>query len=110
MEDDNGVMVARMRDKITFKDWIEKIFSEKTNDFQDTPRGSSNSLSNGESSVSQNQWEFYLQEIENYFQELLSTSGLEEEEGSGQQESDIAQISPTEPGVSEQNISITVTL
>jgi len=98
MEDDQGVMVARMRDKITFKDWLDKWFKDKTNDSQD--RIASLSSSNLESPVNRNQWEFYLQEIENYYQELLSSKP---EEGSCVQENDDSQIGPIEPHVTEQN-------
>ena len=108
MEDDQGVMVARMRDKITFKDWLDKWFKDKTNDSQD--RIASLSSSNLESPVNRNQWEFYLQEIENYYQELLSSKP---EEGSCVQENDDSQIGPIEPHVTEQNnynmVTITMT-
>lgn len=97
MEDDNGVMVARMRDKITFKDWLDKMFNDKANDSQD--KSASPSSNN---SVTQNQWGFYLQEIENYYQELLS-SNLEE--GSCGQDNDDSQISPIETDVTERNNS-----
>ncbi|KAK7309582.1 hypothetical protein RJT34_06429 [Clitoria ternatea] len=90
MEDDHGVMVARTRDKITFKDWLDKLFNDKINDSQDKSASlSSTNLEN----VNQNQWEFYLQEIENYFQELSSNL----EEGSCVQDNDDSQISPIEP-------------
>ncbi|CAK8537138.1 unnamed protein product [Lathyrus sativus] len=74
MEDDSGVMVAKMKDKVTFKDWLDKMFSDKISDY------SQNRLSASPSSTSlvQNQWEFYLQDIENYYQELLLSSNLEE--------------------------------
>lgn len=104
MEDDNGVMVARVKDKITFIDWLEKMFNDKTNDSQD--RSASTSTTNLESPVTQNQWEYYLQEIDSYYQELLS-SKLEEE--SCEQDNDDTQISPIEPDVIEQNSSNTVT-
>ncbi|XP_027192458.1 putative U-box domain-containing protein 50 isoform X2 [Cicer arietinum] len=95
MEDDSGVMVAKMRDKVTFKDWLDKIFSDKTNDYSQNSLSASPSTTN----LGQNQWEFYLQDIENYYQELLS-SNLEE--GSY----DNLHISPTiEPRVTQQNNS-----
>ncbi|KAK7407195.1 hypothetical protein VNO78_08902 [Psophocarpus tetragonolobus] len=98
MEDDHGAMVARMRDKITFKDWLDKWFNDKTNDSQD--RSTSLSSSNLESPVNHNQWEFYLQEIENYYQELLSSKS---EEGNCGLDNDDLQIGPIEPHVTEQN-------
>ncbi|CAI8595499.1 unnamed protein product [Vicia faba] len=74
MEDDSGVMVAKMKDKVTFKDWLDKMLSDKTSDY------SHNRLSGSPSSTNlvQNQWEFYLQDRENYYQELLLSSNLEE--------------------------------
>ncbi|WJX61849.1 hypothetical protein P8452_46901 [Trifolium repens] len=98
MEDDSGVMVAKIRDKVTFKDWLDKMFSDKTNDY------SHNRLSASPSTINlvQNQWEFYLQDIENYYQELLS-SNLEE--GSYVQDNDDSHISPIEPHVTELNSS-----
>ncbi|XP_045809463.1 putative U-box domain-containing protein 50 isoform X1 [Trifolium pratense] len=98
MEDDSGVMVAKMRDKVTFKDWLDKMFSDKTNDYSQNRLSASPSIIN----LVQNQWEFYLQDIENYYQELLS-SNLEE--GSYVQDNDNSHISPIEPHVTELNNS-----
>ncbi|KAJ7943737.1 Kinase family protein [Quillaja saponaria] len=104
MEDDNGVMVAKLRDKLSFRDWLGKMFLEN---LINSPGRSSRRLSPSSTNLgspgSQNQWEFNLQEIENYFQELLS-SNLIEEEGI-EQDNDVLQISPTEPDLSEQNNS-----
>lgn len=96
MEDDNGVTVARMRDKITFKDWLDKMFNDKTNDDGIASPSSTTNLGQN------NQWEFYLQEIENYYQELMS-SNLNEEG-----DNDESQIGPTETDVTERNISSNV--
>ncbi|KAL2349012.1 hypothetical protein Fmac_003012 [Flemingia macrophylla] len=98
MEDDHGVMVARMRDKVTFKEWLDKWFNDKTND----SHGRSESLSstNLESPGNQNQWEFYLQEIDNYYQELLSSNS---EEGSCVLDNDDSQTGPIEAHVTEHN-------
>lgn len=101
MEDDHGVMVARTRDKITFKEWLDKLFNDKTNDSNDRS-ASSLSSTNLESPENQNQWEFYLQEIENYYQELLSSKL---EEGSCVPDNDDSQIGPIEPHVAEHNNS-----
>ncbi|XP_058775991.1 putative U-box domain-containing protein 50 isoform X2 [Vicia villosa] len=100
MEDDSGVMVAKMKDKVTFKDWLDKMFSDKTSDY------SQNRLSASPSSINlvQNQWEFYLQDIENYYQELLSSSNLEE--GIYVQENDDLHVgTKIEPLVTELNNS-----
>lgn len=100
MEDDKGVMVARMRDKITFKDWLDKMFNDKNNDSLD--RTASPSSNNLDSSVTQNHWESCLQEIDNYYQQLLSSSNLDD--GTCRQDND-----PIEPDVTERNYSIKVT-
>ncbi|XP_027360013.1 putative U-box domain-containing protein 50 [Abrus precatorius] len=100
MEDDHGVMVAKMRDKLTFKDWLDKLFIDKTSDSQD--RSASLSSTNLESHGNQNQWEFHAQEIENYYQELLSSKL---EEGSCVQDNDDSRISPIEPDVTERDKS-----
>ncbi|XP_028802777.1 LOW QUALITY PROTEIN: putative U-box domain-containing protein 50 [Neltuma alba] len=106
MEDDNGVVVARMRDKITFKDWLDKLLPREPFDSPDY-RGSANSSSASmESPGSQNQWEFYLQEIETYFQDLLSSHTNDEQLSLEHQDSDISRISGVEPDdVREQNNS-----
>lgn len=99
MEDDSGVMVAKMRDKVTFKDWLDKMFSDKTNYYSHNRLSASPSSTN----LVQNQWEFYLQDIENYYQELLS-SNLEE--GSYVQENDGLHVCPKfEPHVTDLNNS-----
>lgn len=105
MEDDNGVTLARTRDKGSFKEWLERVFTERNMDspVSRNSRGSSTSSAIVESPVSQNQWEFYLQEIESYFQDLLS-SNLDEQIF-GQQDNDGLQISPIEPDVTDHNDS-----
>ncbi|CAJ2636301.1 unnamed protein product [Trifolium pratense] len=89
MEDDSGVKVAKMRDnKTNFIDWIERVFCDKTIDSNERVSNSSRSSTsstNFEAHLDQNQWEFYVQEINNYFQELLS---LNMEGGNCEQEFD----------------------
>ncbi|CAL0311845.1 unnamed protein product [Lupinus luteus] len=99
-EDDNEVMVEKMKDKITFKDWLDKMFNDKTNGSPD--RIASTSTTNLESHVTQSQWELYLQEIDTYYQELLSSDLFEE--GSNQ-DNDNLEIRPIEPDVIESNSS-----
>ncbi|PON32216.1 Tyrosine-protein kinase [Parasponia andersonii] len=81
MEDDQGVMVAKLREKGSFKDWLGKIFIPNSpNSLEKNPRRllSSSSI-NLDSPSSQTQWENYVQEIEDYFQHLLSLN-LDEED------------------------------
>ncbi|KAE9613338.1 hypothetical protein Lal_00027757 [Lupinus albus] len=99
-EDDNEVMVEKMKDKITFKDWLDKMFNDKTNGSPD--RIASTSTTNLESHVTQSQWELYLQEIESYYQELLSSDLYEE---GCNHDNDNLEIRPIEPDVIESNTS-----
>lgn len=70
MEDDQGVMVARTRGKASFKGWFGKMFAESPTSHH--THGSSTSSTIADSLNSLNQWENYADEIENYFQQLLS--------------------------------------
>ncbi|XP_021818980.1 putative U-box domain-containing protein 50 [Prunus avium] len=95
MEDDQGVMVAKVREKGSFKGWLAKMFNENSADSLDTVSHPSLRFStNPNSPNSQNQWESCVREIENYFQHLLSLK-LDEEEDCGQG-NDRVQISPME--------------
>lgn len=101
MEDDNGVKVAKVREKINLKDRLERMFSDKAIEYSRhrSSSASSTSPTNLEAHLDQNQWEFCLQEIDTYLQELLS---LNLEEGScGQDINDVSHISPIEPYVEE---------
>jgi hypothetical protein len=84
MEDDEGVMVANMREKASLRGWFGKKFA-------DTPDRNSRSSSTLQSQNSQNQWESHAQEIESYFQLLLS-SDLDGDDPA--QENDGFQTSP----------------
>ncbi|BBH05808.1 U-box domain-containing protein kinase family protein [Prunus dulcis] len=95
MEDDQGVMVAKVREKGSLKSWLAKMFNENSADSLDKVSHPSLRFStNPNSPNSQNQWESCVQEIENYFQHLLSLK-LDEEEDCGQG-NDRVQISPME--------------
>ncbi|EXC35472.1 Putative U-box domain-containing protein 50 [Morus notabilis] len=95
MEDDQGVTVAKLREKGSFKDWLGKIFipNPPQNSLERNPRRvlSSSSI-NLDSPSTQSQWESYAQEIEDYFQHLLSLN-LDEEACDKEDES-FQQISP----------------
>lgn len=100
MEDHNGVKIASMRDKMNSKDWLERfMFCYKTIDSQHTNSSGPSSSTNLEPYLNQNEWEFSFQEIENYFQELLS---FNLEEGSSGQDNHGSQLSPIEPFVTER--------
>ncbi|XP_058774344.1 putative U-box domain-containing protein 50 [Vicia villosa] len=100
MEDDSGDKVAKMRDyKTNIKDCIARIFCDKTIDSNQGCSSSSRSSTSSESQIDQNEWEFYIREIDNYFQELLS---LNTDEGvCGQYNDDDSYFSPIEPFVQQ---------
>lgn len=78
MEDDQGVMVAKMKEKASLKDWIEKIFTDPANSSKANSRSSPSSSISLDSLNSQTQWEANISEIETYFQQL-SSSDLDED-------------------------------
>lgn len=96
MEDDKGLMVAKLRERSSFKGWLGKMFIEnQSNSFG---RNTGRSLSSStilHSPGSQNHRETHMQEIESYFQHLLSLN-LDGKEDFGQ-ENENSQTSPREP-------------
>ncbi|XP_027178324.1 putative U-box domain-containing protein 50 [Coffea eugenioides] len=70
IEDDQGVIVARIKERPSFKGWIGKFFPENANGKNHCESPSSSSASNG---GTPDQWEKYGEEIEKYFNELSSS-------------------------------------
>ncbi|KAA8546699.1 hypothetical protein F0562_003070 [Nyssa sinensis] len=97
VEDDQGVMVAKVRERNSLKGWLGKMFAESATIEKNPGTSPSSSTSND----SPYQWENYVQEIENYFEQLLSSNSDEEDH---EMENDILQTSPTEPDM-PQNMS-----
>nr|XP_011468674.1 PREDICTED: putative U-box domain-containing protein 50 [Fragaria vesca subsp. vesca] len=94
MEDDQGGMVAKMKDRISISLILGSMFGSR----QSSPPSSTK---NHSSSLENMQWESYVQEIEIYLQQLCSTL---DEEDLREQESDISQqASPTDAIVLELN-------
>ncbi|KAL6222826.1 hypothetical protein ACLB2K_006216 [Fragaria x ananassa] len=94
MEDDQGGMVAKMKDRISISLILGSMFGSR----QSSP---ASSTKNHSSSLENMQWENCVQEIEIYLQQLCSTS---DEEDLREQESDISQqASPTDAIVLELN-------
>lgn len=94
MEDDQGGMVAKMKDRISISLILGSMFGSR----QSSPPSSTK---NHSSSLENMQWENCVQEIEIYLQQLCSTS---DEEDLREQESDISQqASPTDAIVLELN-------
>lgn len=97
VENDEGVMVAKLRERNSFKGWLGKMFIENPSNFLDrNPRRSLSSSSVMHSPSSQNQWETHMQEIESYFKHLLSMNLDEEEEEDCGQVNEDSQTSPLE--------------
>lgn len=97
MEDDQGVVVGKGKDKASFKDWIEKIFTDPSaHSSKKNSRFSPTSSINSDTRNSQNQWETHVGEIESYFQ-LLASSDLDEDNNNDQDNH-----SPTEPDIPEE--------
>lgn len=86
MEDDQGVIVAKLREKASFQGWLAKMFNETPANSPDRISANPNSPINSQNST----WESQVQDIENYFQHLLSLK-LEEED-CGQENDDVQNI------------------
>ncbi|XWS41659.1 hypothetical protein CRYUN_Cryun17cG0101300 [Craigia yunnanensis] len=98
MEDDQGIMLAKIREKPTLKNLVVSFFSEKSPGRR--KKFSSPPSSNQDSP--KNQWEDNVLKIENYFQHLLSLN-LDEEKS--REISDRLQTSPMEPDAPENTNS-----
>ena len=105
MEDDQGVIFAKLREKGSFKDWLGKMFipNSPNSQGQRNPRRilSSSSMISLDSPSTQSRWESYAQEIEDYFQHLLSLNldeqdCVEEESESVQQQSLMVELATPE--------------
>ena len=105
MEDDQGVVVGKVKDKTSIKDWIEKIFTDPSaHSSKKNSRFSPTSSMDLDTRNSQNQWETHVGEIENYFQ-LLVSSDLDEDNNH-----DLDNNSPTESDMPEYTDSNLVIL
>lgn len=82
IEDDQGNMVAKVSKKNSFKGWLGKMFQDNSATEKSPPCSPSSSTSND----SPNQWEKYVEEIETYFSQLLSSNADEED---GEEPNDI---------------------
>lgn len=73
IEDDQGVVVAKLKERPSFKGWIGKFFPENANGKNHCDSPSSSSASNS----TPDQWETYSEELEKYFNELSSSIASE---------------------------------
>ncbi|KAF5749734.1 putative U-box domain-containing protein kinase family protein [Tripterygium wilfordii] len=90
VEDNEEAMVAKMKEKNKFRGWLGKMFNESSSVGRSSRQSSS---SNRNSPDSQNQWDKHFQEIEEYFQQLLS---LNLDEIRCEEEDDVLQANPME--------------
>lgn len=100
IEDEQGVMVAKMRPKASFKGWLGKMLSHGNGKSPVCPSSCSPTASS-DSNSPMNQWDRYEQEIDEYSQELLvlrskSSSGEVRENG---EENCLSRNSPTEQDI-----------
>ncbi|EOX91927.1 U-box domain-containing protein kinase family protein, putative [Theobroma cacao] len=94
MEDDQGIMVAKIGEKPSLRNLLGKIFSENSSSRRQ--KCSCPPPSNQDSP--KNQWEDNVQELDNYFQHLLSLN-LDEENDH------LLQTNPVEPDSQENTNS-----
>ncbi|KAH7520442.1 hypothetical protein FEM48_Zijuj08G0144400 [Ziziphus jujuba var. spinosa] len=107
MENGEGVMIAKLREKNGFKGWLEKMFIENpSNSLERDTHRSHSSPTALDSPSSQNQCEIHMKEIENYYQHLLSLNlDDEEEEDCGQKENEDSQTNPMEAEHGEADLN-----
>ncbi|KAK1589326.1 hypothetical protein Q3G72_032771 [Acer saccharum] len=70
VEDDQGTTLAKMRDKANFRTWLASLFTDNNNNSLGRNSGRSSKDLHSPDSLNQYQWQ--SEEIENYFQHLLS--------------------------------------
>ncbi|CAK9168164.1 unnamed protein product [Ilex paraguariensis] len=98
IEDDQGFVVAKVREKNGFKGWLGKMFPESAAN-KKNPYGSPSSSTRNDSP---DRWEKCVEEIENYFNHLQSSNS---EEDDAVVVSDILQSSSTDSDLPE-NMSV----
>lgn len=94
MEDDQGVTVAKMKDRVNIKLIIGNMFGNRQSSVSSATRNDSSRLENM-------QWESCVQEIESYLQQL--SSNLDEEDHHEQESDTSQQASPTDAVVLQLN-------
>ncbi|XP_057251923.1 putative U-box domain-containing protein 50 isoform X2 [Beta vulgaris subsp. vulgaris] len=101
MEDEDGVIVAKLKQKTSFKGWLGKMLShgQERSTTYSSPRCSSSDSESPLSRNGNNHWELYEQDIEEYFQELLLVSNSLENRENGEENGSCNMNS-----TSEQNI------
>lgn len=72
IEDEQGFLIAKLREKISFRGWLGKMFPENGKNHCDSPSSSA-------TTSSPNQWDKYSEEIDHYFNQLLFKSNTKED-------------------------------
>lgn len=84
IEDDQGNLVAKVGKRSSFKGWFGKMFQDNSGTGKSrSPPCSPSQLTTIDSS---NQWEKYVEQIETYFNQLLSSN---EDEQDGEEEKSV---------------------
>lgn len=102
MEDEEGVIVASLKQKGSFKGWLGKMLShgQVKSPNCPSPRCTNSGSDSPFSRNNINQWEFYEQDIEEYFQELMLLESNSKENKDNVEENGSRNINNT----SEQNM------
>ncbi|KAL3527552.1 hypothetical protein ACH5RR_012208 [Cinchona calisaya] len=88
IEDDEGVIVAKRRERPSFRGWIGKFFPENA-----SGKNHCDSPSSSAGNASPDQWEKHIEEIEHYFNKLSSSAA---KEGDREMENDAVIRTPPE--------------
>jgi len=104
LEDEQGVIIAKLKNRGSWKGWFgKKSSSSNSHGHGKSPACPSSTASmDSNSPVSRNNWENYEQEIDEYFQELLSLrskSNAGEEREIEEEENGVSLNSPIEQDI-----------
>ncbi|TXG60079.1 hypothetical protein EZV62_014652 [Acer yangbiense] len=107
VEDDQGTTLAKMRDKANFRTWLASLFTDNNNNSLGRNSGRSSKDLHSPDSLNQYQWQ--SEEIENYFQHLLSLN-LDQEnfelEDDHHLQTTNSPVEPDLPENSDSNMSV----
>ncbi|KAK4842888.1 hypothetical protein QYF36_001296 [Acer negundo] len=101
VEDDQGTTLAKMRDKSNCTTWLASLFTDNNNSLG---RNSGRPSKDLHSPDSLNQYQWQSEEIEKYFQHLLSLN-LDQENFELEDDHDLQTTSPIEPDLPENSDS-----
>ncbi|KAK9285908.1 hypothetical protein L1049_025109 [Liquidambar formosana] len=94
MEDDKGAMVGKLKEKASFRGRLRKMFTDNSSNFPTQGRSPGSPSAKEGSPNAQYQWENCVDEIEDYYQQLLSSNSDEKD---CEEIVVVSPFSPTEP-------------